>query len=335
MPPQKLTGFKNTMRRITLYDNVTRGLILAAVIGIFGVASGGLTVSPINIRNIFWLASVKGIAAIGQFFAMLVGGIDLSIGALTIMTMGMGAVLLTGKTIGQIQAQEPMAIGLVVVVMIAACIGWGALNGMLWTRAGISPLIIGLGMWQIALGIGFLFIGGRSVIGLPQQFSWLGQGMLAGAFTNSIAFFIVIAVIAYFVLYYTPFGHSCHAVGGNETSAYLTGINVKKIRLQAYMLMGLLTGIGSLAILSRNMSTSIWSIPNLEFDTITAVFIGGMTIGGSGGSLIGTIIGILIVGVVENAMNLMGIDIAEVAIIKGSILAAAVAIAYIRNPKQE
>lgn len=334
-PTQKVSRFQDLMSRAFRNENVFRIIILAVVFAVMGVVSRGRTSSLINIRNILWLASVRGIATIAQFFAMRVGGIDLSVGGLAIFVMGMGAVYVSGaESTAGVVTREPLPIALTLLVMIAASTGWGTLNGLLWTRAGIPPLIIGLGMWQVALGLGFLFIGGRVVMGLPTEFALIGQGKFPGAFLPySIVIFIAILAVVYFVLHHTPFGRAIHAVGGNEVSAYLSGIDVKKVRLQAYMVMGFLMGVASIAILSRSMSTSIWSIPGLEFDTITAIFIGGMSIRGMGGSLIGAIIGLIIVTMIDNAMNLMGLATGEVSVIKGSILAIAVGLAYLRRPK--
>jgi ribose/xylose/arabinose/galactoside ABC-type transport system permease subunit len=233
-----------------------------------------------------------------------------------------------------IAVQEQLPIPLGILLIFAITIGWSLGGGTLWTKAGIPALIVGLALWQVANGANIGFIGGRAVLGLPEGLAHAGQGMIVGPVPITFGIFIAVSVASYYILRYTPFGRSMHAVGGHEVNAHLSGINVKGTRLKAYLALGILMGLASVLFISQNMSVSTRSIPDLHFDTISAVFIGGMTIGGSGGTLIGTIVGVLILGVISNGMSLLGLPNEFLLTIKGTILIVAVAVAYMRRPKE-
>lgn len=172
------------------------------------------------------------------------------------------------------------------------------------------------------------------MLGLPRELAFLGQGTIGGQVPVAFVVFVVVAVAAYYILHHTSFGRAMHAVGGHEVNAYLSGINVRNIRLKAYAALGILMGLASTMFISQSMSVSTRSIPNLQFDTISAVFIGGMTIGGTGGTLIGTILGVLVLGVIANGMSLLGLPNEVALTVKGTILIAAVTAAYMRRPRE-
>jgi len=328
--------FKALAKKVLNYAETSRIIILAVLIGVLGIVSGGTTFTVSNAWNILSTASINAIATIGQFFAMLVGGIDLSIQALAVLAMGVGGELSSGaESTAAIVMREAVPLPLVIPIMFGITIGWGLFSGMLWTRAKIPALIVGLAMWQVALGANLFTIGGRTILGIPRTLAIIGQGVLPGGFPVPFLICILVSIGVYVILYHTRFGRNAHAVGTDEVNAYLSGINVQRIRMLGYAFLGFFMGLASVMFMARSMTVSTRSVPDLHFDTITAVFIGGMTIGGGGGTLIGTIIGVIILAVISNGMTLLGVDTQWVQIIKGSILIAAVAIAYMRKPAEE
>lgn len=335
------SGFKRKFtsqafwKQVFTHGEASRIIILVALIGVMAVASNGLTFSLKNTWNILSASSIVGIATIGQFFAMRAGGIDLSVRDLSVLAMGVGGVLMSGTiSTAAIVTREAIPIPLGILLIFSITIGWGAAGGMMWTRGGIPALVVGLALWRVAMGANVGFIGGRTVLGLPRELAFLGQGTIGGQVPAPFLIFLIVASVTYFILYHTSFGRAIHAVGGNGVNAYLSGIDVKNVRLKAYIALGTLTGLASTVFLSRSMSVSTRSIPGLHFDTISAVFIGGMTIGGAGGTLVGAMVGVMILGVISNAMSLLGLPNELFYIIKGSILIAAVAFAYMRSPRE-
>jgi ribose/xylose/arabinose/galactoside ABC-type transport system permease subunit len=268
-------------------------------------------------------SSTRGIAGIGQLFVLLTGGIDLSVGGLAILTAIVGARLMTGTTAFP---YGPIALMLVLGIVV------GTVNGTLVSRVGMPPLIVTLGMWQITKGFGYLISGGLSIRNLPEQVSFFGAGHIAGV-PVPVIIFIAVAATAYFVLYYTTFGRRVYAVGGNPASAWLSGINVSNIQFSVYILSGFLASLAGFILMARAMTGSLSMVAGLELDSIAGVTIGGVSLAGGRGSLIGAVIGVIILGVISNGMNVYGLDPNLQDIVKGVIIIAAVAVDSIRRKR--
>jgi ribose/xylose/arabinose/galactoside ABC-type transport system permease subunit len=194
----------------------------------------------------------------------------------------------------------------------------------------MPALIVTLAMWEITKGVAFQVSGGYSITQMPEALVWFGSGTIAGVPVPVIAF-IAVAVIAYFILSHTPFGRSVYAVGGNPVSAWLSGINVKRIIFSVYVIAGFLAGMAGVIMTARVMSASMRTLQGLELNTIAAVCIGGVSLMGGIGSIIGVVIGILIIGVINNGMSVLGAGPAVQGIVKGVIIFTAVAIDYVRH----
>jgi ribose/xylose/arabinose/galactoside ABC-type transport system permease subunit len=214
--------------------------------------------------------------------------------------------------------------------MLLAGTGWGVVNGLSVSRIGMPALIVTLAMWQIASGLGFQISGGVSIGELPDNLAFLGSGIVAGI-PMPVIFFIAVAAVSYFVLNHTTFGRSVYATGGNVISAWLSGIKVKKILLSVYVISGFLAGLASVIMTSRVMSTSLRTLEGLELDSIASAAVGGVSLAGGKGSLVGVVLGALIIGVVNNGMCVLEANPAVRGIIKGVIIFAAVAIDYMRR----
>ena len=320
---------KDIARRVFRYENTPLIIVLAAVIGGMGVATGGLTLSRINATNVLLQASFWGVAAVGQAFVILTGGIDISVGGMGLFASMLGACMMTGIPESNIVGY-PVAVFIVIPVILLVATGFGVSNGLLVSRVGMPALVTTLGMWEITKGLAFHVSRGRSIFRLPGELAFWGQGDVAGIPVPAIIF-VVVVVVGYFVLYHTAFGRSVYAVGGNPVSAWLSGIKVKRTQLTVFVISGFLAGLASLLTMGRVMACTMHAMMGVEISSIAAVCIGGISLMGGRGSLIGALIGILILAFINNGMSVMGASPAVQGIVRGMIIIIAVAIDYLRR----
>jgi ribose/xylose/arabinose/galactoside ABC-type transport system permease subunit len=185
-------------------------------------------------------------------------------------------------------------------------------------------------MWQIAKGIAFQVTQGMTILQLPRSVAFFGTGAIAGV-PVPIIIFVVVCVIAYFLLNHTSFGRSVYAVGGNTVSAWLSGIKVHLVQLSVFIVSGILATLGGLIYLGRTMCGSMLSAGGLELDSIAAVCIGGVSLFGGRGTIIGVIIGVIIISVINNGMVVFALDPALQNLVKGGVIIAAVAVDTVRR----
>jgi ribose/xylose/arabinose/galactoside ABC-type transport system permease subunit len=307
--------------RFIRHENGILVVILVAIIAALGGLTKGLTLTIGNVSNVWLQSSIRGIVAIGQLFVILTAGIDLSVGGLALMAAILGAKIMTG-TVG-----FPAT---AIAAMMFLGLGIGAANGALVSRVPMPALIATLGMWRMTIGGSYLLSAGRGIRNLPEVYNFFGAGDVAGV-PVPVIIFITVAVIAYFVLHYTSYGRSVYAVGGNPVSAWLSGIRVSNILFSVYCISGVLAALGGLIMSARVMSASMTTISGLELDAIAAVTIGGVSLAGGRGTLLGAVIGVLILGVINNGMNVFALDPAFQDLVKGAIIIVAVAIDYRRR----
>jgi len=324
------SGTQSRARQILGHESAALFFILIGLIFGIGGLSGGNSLSRLNATNVLLQSSIKGVAAVGQAFIILTAGIDVSVGGMGLFASAMGAALVSSSW--ESILGHPIAWGLGILAMLGASIGWGAINGILVSRVGIPALISTLGLWQITTGAAFEVIKGKSVGGLPEAINWFGQGTVAGVPVPVIVF-IVVAVIAYLILNYTSYGRSIYAVGGNPVSAWLSGIDVRKVMFTVFLISGFLSGLTAILQLGRVESASMNSLSGLEIDTIAAVAIGGVSLMGGRGNLIGVVLGTLIVGVISNGLSILRASPPLIRIAKGAIVIAAVVIDYVRRKR--
>jgi len=296
-------------------------VILVALIVAFAVMTNGKSVTTANASNILLQSATRGIASIGQAFVILTAGIDLSVGGMATLAGMVAASMMTGGS-----GFPAGAIALMILVGIAV----GAGNGALVSRVRMPALIVTLASWQMLDGIAYLHCGGYPIGNLPDAIAFTGQGKV-GQLPVPAIIFIAVAAVAYLVLNHTAFGRSIYAVGGNPVSAWLSGVKTPNITFMVYLISGLCSALAGLIITSRLMSGSLLGATGLELDSIAAVVIGGVSLAGGRGTLIGVVLGVFIMGVINNGMNLMVVPAAYQKIVKGIIIVVAVAVDSMRR----
>jgi len=267
-----------------------------------------------NILNVLRQSSIIGIIAIGMTFVIIKGGIDLSVGSI----LGFSAVVATSFAHpGEYPVIAPIIMGLLVGV---AC---GLVNGFVIAKWNIAPFIVTLGMLTAARGMTLVYTDGKPIINLSDAYNFIGSGHFLGLPIPVIVFILVI-LVGVFLLNFTKFGRHVFAVGGNEKAARLSGVNIFAVKLAAYAIAGLTSGMAGILLSSRVMTGSPILGQGYELDAIAAVVIGGTSLTGGRGSMIGTVIGVLIISIMNNGLDLLNVSSYYQQIIKGAIIVLAV-----------
>ena len=268
-----------------------------------------------NWVNILRQTSINGILAIGMTYVILTKGIDLSVGSVLAFGGLVTASLVTGAD--PHNAFLSMLAGLTVGLLL------GAINGAIVARLAVAPFVVTLGMLSVARGLTFIYNDGMPIANLSPQFRFIGQGMLGGIPVPVIILAITFFVF-WFILKYTTFGRYVYAVGGNERSAKTSGISTRWVIFAVYVISGLLSALAGLILAARTTSALPQAGIAYELDAIAAVVIGGTSLSGGVGTLTGTLVGALIIGVINNGLDLMGVSSYYQQVIKGTIIVAAV-----------
>ena len=277
-----------------------------------------------NLRTLIRQISFAGISAVGLMFVMISGGIDLSIGSQIVF----GNVLLAIMMVDW-KLQPVIAIPLILLVGT----GLGAVNGFLCIKLNIHPLIITLGTSAIFKGLGYIINQSRNIMGFPDSFRWFGQGYVWGIPVPVIVM-VIVALIGAFILTKTYFGRQIFALGGNEEAARLAGVNINRTKVILFMISGFISAITTVLLLSRVFAGQTITGQGLEFDCLTAALLGGVSFKGGEGSVFGLMVGMLIIGVLNNAMQLATFPDFSQQVVKGSVLLIAVAFdVYQKNRK--
>ena len=283
---------------------------------------------PQNLINIVNRIVEIAILAVGMTLVILTGGIDLSVGSLIALSSVVTTTLIR-DAFGGVQASASMVAlaGLIGVIVCGLC---GLANGLFVVGFSIPPFISTLGMMMIASGVAFMISRGQSIDQVPLEFMWLGRGTWLGI---PIAVWLMLAIFAtaQWVMRMTTFGRSIYAIGGNEVAARLCGVRVGWITAVTYCLSGLLAGLGGLVMASRLGTGDAKYGMMYELYVIAAVVVGGTSLRGGYGSIFGTLIGALIIAVIENGMNLMQIDSYAQKVVFGSIILLAVLVDRLRR----
>jgi inositol transport system permease protein len=301
---------------LTLDRNLLHRFGLLLVILFVGLALSLLTdtfLSVANFTNVARQISINGILAVGVTFVLLTAGVDLSLGSVVAFS---GVACATFAHPGDHSVFVPIAVGL---LTGTAC---GLVNGVLVTRGGVAPFIVTLGMMTIARGLALIFSGGRPVADMSNELT-----ALAGDFLGipiPVLCFAGVAAAAWFFLRNFRLGRHIYAVGGNENAARAAGVPVEKVKLFAYGLCGLLTGLAGVVLAARITTGQPNAGQAYELDAIAAVVIGGTSLAGGVGTITGTLLGVLLIGVINNGLDLMGVSSYYQAVIKGVIIVGAV-----------
>lgn len=262
-----------------------------------------------NAVNILRQVSVNGIIAIGMTFVIMTGGIDLTVGSL---------VAVAGVVAGSILVADPSNVVVAVAAGIAACALFGAMNGFFVAYMEVPPFVATLAGMSIARGFAYVYSNGKPYTLASERFSLLGKGM------TPIVIFVLILIVCHLLLSKMKFGRYIYAVGGNVKAAEASGVKVKSILMKVYILSGVLTGIAGIVLASRTNSGQPAVGTGYETDAIAAAVIGGTSMTGGIGTIPGTLIGILIIGTLNNGLNLLDVSSYYQQIIKGLIILGAV-----------
>lgn len=285
----------------------------ALLTGVMGLVSPPFRTLS-NLENILQQSSVNGIMAVGMTLVIITAGIDLSVGSV----LALSAVVATSFAHSDTHSLiVPILIGLVVGL---AC---GTVNGVLIAKRRLAPFIVTLGMMTVARGLALVYTSGRPVIDLSDAYDEIGGGYIGGVPIPVLIFFGVI-LLGVFILHFARFGRYVYAVGGNELAAKVSGINTDRILIGVYALTGALSGLAGIVLSSRVMSASPATGAGYELDAIAAVVIGGTSLSGGRGSISGTIVGALIIGVMNNGLDLLNVSSYWQQIVKGVIIILAV-----------
>lgn len=270
-----------------------------------------------NILNVLRQVSINGILATGMTFVILTGGIDLSIGSILAASSMVGASFVVGEN-----ALSP-ALAIPIGLVVGA--GFGVVNGVLIAAAGLPPFVMTLGMLSMARGFTLIYSGGMPIPDLSDSFSWIGQATLGGL-PVPVLIFAAVFVAAWVVLRTTVYGRWIYAVGGNIRSAKTSGINTRLVVFSVYVIMGILSALAGLVLAARVSTALPQAGLSYELDAIAAVVIGGTSLTGGVGSIVYTLVGVLIIGVINNGLDLMAVSSYYQQVIKGLIIVVAVLI---------
>ncbi len=296
-------------------------LVFVAIIGICAIAAPRFILID-NLLNILRNTSTVGAIALGMTFVIIAGGIDLSSGPVLATA---GAVLILLQRMETPDGTPAVPLALAILACLAVATSFGFLNGIIITKAKLPPFIVTLAVGIMARSLVMYFMRGATVMGnnIPE-FTGIGNGSVFSVPIPFIAV-VVVAVIFHILLTRTKFGTYVFAVGGNENAARYSGIKVDRIRIATYMIVGLCTGMAATIEMSRMAAVAAaTSGSQYEFEAITAVIVGGTSLSGGRGRLIGSIVGFIILGIVNNMMIMLNISPYLSGAVKGAVILFAV-----------
>lgn len=301
-----MNNFKENLDK---YKSLIGLVILCAIITF--VSPSFMTLS--NITNVFTQVSTNAIIAVGMTFVILTGGIDLSVGSTVAISGALAASIIKSTN----------NIFLAVLAASAVGIAIGLINGLLISKGKLQAFIATLATMTIFRGVTLVFTDGTPISKLSEEFVNIGNGKI-GFIPVPVVITVIVSVVAIYVLSQTRFGRYLYALGGNEDSARLSGINTTKIKTLVYVISGFASSIAGVIIASRIGSASPNAGTGFELDAIAAVVIGGTSLAGGEGRITGTLIGALIIGVLNNGLNLMNVSPFYQSIVKGLVILIAV-----------
>ena len=307
---------------------ISLSIVFVLLLLLFSIFTDSFFSGP-NLINIARQVSFVGIAAIGATMVLLIGGIDLSIGSLVALTGVTAASLMVNTSIPPFVC---MLIGILVGTL------GGVVNGLVITRLKIPALITTLATLTIYRGISYTAVGGLPVFGLPKgKFLWFKEGVMAigkgyiWIIPVPVILMIIFFTLGWFFLYRTYTGRHIYAFGGNEEAARLSGIKTDRVQMIVYAIAGTLAGLTGMMIMARVNSGQPSVASGFELEVITAVVLGGVSISGGRGSLWGVLLGVLIIGVLNNGLIIMNVSEYNQLVIRGLVLLIAVGMDQLRS----
>ncbi len=302
------------------YKNEIAIALLIVVIFLVSQFLSPVFLTANNLLNLLRQTAYTAIAAVGMYFVILIGGIDLSIGA-TVQIVGMTSIMMLVKGVS-------MAITIPVVLAVGLTVG--LVNGLIVTYGRLQPFVVTLVTKQIMQGIVLVATGGASISGtVPEAFMKIGAGYI-GFVPVPVVVMLVIVAVAFFMMKKTTFGRRLYITGSNQTAAYYSGTNVRRIKVMAYVLCALFATVSGLLSVARigafQPTTTHGGATGMELNAIAAVVVGGASLAGGKGSVIGTLLGALLYGILSNLFPLIGVSSYFQQLIQGFIILMAVLI---------
>ena len=310
---------RSAVERIGIH-NVSLLIALVALLVIFGTLRGDVFFSARNMLNIGMGVAILGVLAISQTGVIVSGGLDISVGSIVGLT--------TVATAMTIQATDAMGLGILAGLAVGALAG--LVNGLLITYGRINAVIVTLGTMAIFRGIAFILSNGQSISIFDDSFRWIGTGRVLGL-PVPVWVLVAVAVGFYVFLHKSIVGRNYYAVGGNPIVARLSGLNIPRYRVAIYIVSGVMAGIGGILLAARTGSGQpISGSDGLELEAITAAFLGGCAMQGGRGTVVGALLGVAIIGVLNNGMILTAVPTFYQMLAKGTLLILAVFLAEYR-----
>ncbi|MCM3653934.1 ribose ABC transporter permease RbsC [Metabacillus litoralis] len=270
---------------------------------------------PLNILNLLRQVAINALIAFGMTFVILTGGIDLSVGAI----LALSSALTAGMMVSGVDPILAIIIGCILGGLM------GTVNGLFITKGKMAPFIATLATMTIFRGLTLVYTGGNPITGLGDSylFQLFGRGYFLGIPVPAITM-ILAFVFLFIILHKTPFGRKTYAIGGNEKAALISGIKVPKVKIMIYSLSGMLAALAGAILTSRLNSAQPTAGTSYELDAIAAVVLGGTSLSGGKGRIFGTLIGALIIGTLNNGLNLLGVSSFYQMVVKGIVILIAV-----------
>ncbi len=295
-------------------------IVLCIFLGVFpGTSQYFVTVK--NLFNVLRQISTNLLLACGMTMVIILGGIDLSVGSIIALSgvLAAGCVSRYGMSI-----PAAFAIGIVIGVV------FGLFNGFVISKTTIPPFIVTLATMNISRGLAGVYTGGSPVRVVSKEWQWIGAGYVSGI-PVPVIIMVIVFILSVFILNRTKMGRYIYAVGGNPLAARFSGIDVSQVKFVVYTYSGIMAGIAGIILASRMYSGQPTAGEGAEMDAIAAVVVGGTSMAGGSGKLSGTLIGALIIGILNNGLNLMNVNSFWQTVVKGVVILLAVMIDFFRN----
>lgn len=313
-------------KKISFYLLKFRVLIIFAAMFIFMTIMSPFFLTQANVLNMVRQCSINGLLAVGMTFVLITGGIDLSVGSI----LSLSAIV--GCSFIQEGSSYPIGLCIAIALTIGAVIG--LINGVVIAHGKVPAFIVTLGSQLMAGGAAQVFNNGSPIPGLKAAYNQIGAGKLFGVIPYPIIIFLIVLAIGSITLKKTLYGRYVYAVGGNETAAKACGLNTKAMIVSVYVISGVCAAIAGIVLSARVKTATAIAGEGYELDAIAAAVLGGTSLSGGVGNMWGTLIGVLIIGLLDNGMTLLNVQSYYQDIIQGFIIILAVFIDVTMNKKK-
>ena len=312
-------GLFTRLRNINVTTGLTLFFIYLAMVVVFTILSPYFLTAE-NFLNIGKTLAVVGIVAVGETLVLISGGVDISVGSVA---------ALAGVVTGLLWEKSGLPLGVTALIGLLAAALIGLLNGLLVTRAKINPLITTLATFSAVRGLAFVLTNAQMNQLNQPQFQFIGRGDIGGV-PFSLILMLVLYAVFIFILRFTPYGRDLYAIGGNPMASRLAGIPTRRYLLIVFTLSGLLAGVGGIVSASQLAASTPQAATGLEFTVIAAVVLGGTSLAGGKGTLIGSLIGVFILRTLDNGLILTNVSSYYQEVARGAVLILAVGFDQIR-----